>query len=415
MKTFGFISQTMRRLSCHLRMNAKQRAGSDNRTDPSTDAELRVMRKLERLSEVIEVHHALRIPDPNRKYGAGEVDCLALTERGILLIEVKNWGGRVDLVGDDVSHSRIDAGKPVLPQLSEKSRHLKRCAISMLQDNAIEVETLLVFTNSNARLSKEVMAHNSVATFNTLEEKITAKFQPLERLTDAQITGYKSMISCFGSWDQVVDADTGKNIIGDFRDSELPFGWSRSEIKTVSFSFEQGLWKTITRGPHLKAVVERWSGLKEALSVPLDSLVHTAPWGAGGVDGNGNYPLEKLSQISFGFQFPPFHDEHLKLLPSTSQLPVKHPQSSPGIDYRQRFAKGSLHKGTVSKVLCDNQQQPYALLVALIERKVTGRIKISEFDHVNPEVFKVFYGTGKPIDVRIEHYAGPRSIRLTLR
>jgi ribosomal protein S1 len=96
------------------------------------------------------------------------------------------------------------------------------------------------------------------------------------------------------------------------------------------------------------------------------------------------------------------------------QLKRKHNHAGrpPRIDYSQKFSPGSRHKGTIVKHLKDDDGNVYAMLVALVERKVSGRIRIRDLDAVHPDLFDRAYGVGTPLDVRIRSYAGPKKIDL---
>ena len=50
----------------------------------SLNSELQVLKLVEGFEFVKQAFHAVRIPDPNRNRGSGEIDVLALTERGFV-------------------------------------------------------------------------------------------------------------------------------------------------------------------------------------------------------------------------------------------------------------------------------------------------------------------------------------------
>ena len=77
----------------------------------SLNSELQVLKLVEGFEFVKQAFHAVRIPDPNRNRGSGEIDVLALTERGFVLIECKNYRGKVvrhngDIIQEKASKAR---------------------------------------------------------------------------------------------------------------------------------------------------------------------------------------------------------------------------------------------------------------------------------------------------------------------
>ena len=77
--------------------------------------------------DVIDVFQGIRIIDPDRRRGAGEIDCIVVTNRGVIGIETKNWGWDIIKHNGDVAQKKlVDAGKykPVLPHIPSKVKHL---------------------------------------------------------------------------------------------------------------------------------------------------------------------------------------------------------------------------------------------------------------------------------------------------
>ena len=66
------------------------------------------------------------------------VDVIAITDRAVILLEVKNWGGDVLLQNNDLVQQRLlDKGeppKPVIEKLRAKVRMLQRCSLSIDPD-----------------------------------------------------------------------------------------------------------------------------------------------------------------------------------------------------------------------------------------------------------------------------------------
>ena len=190
-------------------------------------------------------------------------------------------------------------------------------------------------------------------------------------------------------------------------------------------------------GPKLSIRLTSWDGkvTVENLTPPM-LIKHTSPWENGGVDGKGHYPVSYLRTITHGFQYDAFGEHHARRLEMNLQYPTEGPSIStslssddkeiqlkrkhndagrpPRIDYSQKFSPGTRHKGTILKHLKDDDGNVYAMLVALVERKVSGRIRIRDLDAVHPDLFDIAYRVGTPLDVRVRSYDGPRNIKLYL-
>jgi len=395
-------------------------------------AERKVLDVIKELPEVILAWHALRIQDPSRKLGAGEVDVMALTNKGFVLVEVKHWTGAIQMMDGDIVQEKLQKKRPVFEPLEKKAVHLKRCAQTLIQEDALEVITMVALTNSNAKVSDEILQHPRVATLKSLSEKINRGFSDHEPLSSHALNNYAELAACFGSWDSVKYAG-GATYFGDLDDQLMPKEWSREKYQGIEISIAHGFWKTIFSGPKLSIRLTSWDGnvTVENLTPPM-VIKHTSPWDQGGIDGKGHYPVSYLRTITYGFQYDSFGQHHAQQLEMNLQLPTKEPFNSTDakevqlerkpndagrpsrVDYSQKFSPGTLHKGTIVKHLIGDDGGVYALLVALVERKVSGLIRVRDLESVHPDLFDIAYGVGTPLDVRIRSYTGPKKIELHL-
>ena len=397
-------------------LNPKDRA--------ALDAELVALQHVGSLECVKSIRHSVRIPDPNRKQAAGEIDILALTDQGIILVEVKHWAGKIELLGGDlIQVKRKGRRPPVLSLLESKVRNLKRVAVTMIQDSALEVSKIILFTNNNANLSPEVQNLPTVATLENLEEKLHTALQYIDKLPEDILENYQLLASSFGGYDEL-RFDGGGIVSGDLSDAVMPERWSRKEFERISVKISRGWFKTILLGPRLEITLQKWDGTlqKEVLSEPFLKIKHTAPWAAGGLENDGIYSIEHLSEIVHGYQHSPFDDEVLKRLSKSIKHENKSRENSTSLkstntsdNFKQIFLPDSIHNGTIVKKLVDQKGKPYAMLVALVERRVTGKLHLDELGHVHPDLFDMTYGVGMPIEVTIHKYAGPRKIQLKIR
>jgi hypothetical protein len=405
-----------RRLAAYRGALAARSATMLSRERKSLNAELEVVRHLEALPSVLQVWHAIRIPDPSRARGAGEVDVVALTPWGLLGFEVKNWVGEVAVEdGDLIQLRRRARGKTptVLPRLHKKAAHMKRMALSLYADPALEVAHAVVLPNKSTRMSHEVKQHPNIVNLHDLEGFITQAFAKHDLLTEAKLDQYADMIERCGSWDSI-SFGGGQIHNGDIDDDKLPLGWQRSAIKTVEIELHGGLLRTLLRGLRVKVKTTSWDGVEDTQIVAADGVcvTHTMPWGASGVDGEGTHPLAHLQSIRFGSQIP-----FTKAAAALATTPaVAEDDGSTSLDDTdanrseadslralfERFQPGDAVTGTVLKHLKDDSGVTYALLVELVARKVKGIIYMDQFDDVNPAFFDAFYGPEKPVDVIIQ-------------
>lgn len=413
----------------YLRASKERRKQSDGMRIAAEKAELDVLDAIKEMPGVISAWHAIRIQDPTRRIGAGEVDVMALTNKGFVCIEVKHWTGAIQMMDGDIVQEKLQKKRPVFEPLEKKAVHLKRCAQTLIQDDALEVITLVVLTNSNAKASHDVLQHPRVATLKSLSEKINRGFSDHEPLSTHTLNNYTQLAACFGTWDSL-GYEGGATHIGDFDDQLMPQEWSRDKYQGIEISIAHGFWKTIFSGPKLSIRLTGWDGkvTVENLTPPL-LIKHTSPWEDGGIDGKGHYPVSYLRTMTYGFQYDAFGEHHARRLEMNLQYPTEEPSISldkevqlkrkhndagrpPRIDYSQKFSPGSRHKGTIVRHLKDEDGNVYAMLVALVERKVKGRIRIRDLDAVHPDLFDRAYGVGTPLDVRIKSYTSPKKIDL---
>ena len=429
----SLIKGAFTNLGWYLRASkARQKKPADGMRNAAEQAEMNVLDVIKELPEVILAWHALRIQDPSRKLGAGEVDVMALTNKGFVMIEAKHWTGAIRMIEGDIVQEKLQKKRPVFESLEKKAVHLKRCAQTLIQEDALEVITMVALTNSNAKVSDEILQHPRVATLKSLSEKINRGFSGHEPLSPHTLNNYSELAACFGTWD-TVKYEGGATYIGDLDDQLMPQEWGREKYRRVEISIAHGFWKTMFSGPKLSIRLTSWDGKVdvENLTPPL-AIKHTSPWEKGGIDGKGHYPVSYLRSITYGFQYDPFGQHHAQRLemnlqyltegPSIStdnkEVQLKRKPNDAGrparIDYSQKFSPGTLHKGTIVKHLIGDDGGVYALLVALVERKVSGRIRIRDLDAVHPDLFDRAYGVGTPLNVRIRSYSGPKKIELHL-
>ena len=378
----------------------------------SWKAEHAVGAAAKRVASTKHVHLAIRIPDPDRPRGSGEVDVIAITDRAVILLEVKNWGGDVLLQNNDLVQQRLlDKGeppKPVIEKLRAKVRMLQRCSLSIDQIEMLEVLPIVVLANPKGNLSEEVLAHPEVSTVADLPAKIEALLAAREPASEEEIARQDALLRRFGTWD-VLTFDGGQRHTGDLIDEDLPDGWARADHTAVEVAVEGGWFPTLLRGPRLNVTFHRRDGTNTTETMaPGLTVRHTQPWDDSGIDGKGTYPIEHVRKVIFGNA----------AIFDWDGIPIVGPDgtSTEGVDTEdplEKFKVGETYPGTVVHHLVDDGNI-HGILVELVARKVTGKIPSKEVERLNPDLIDMFYGVGKTVDVKIVKIDGPKRIQLAI-
>lgn len=391
----------------------------------SMAAERNVLEAAKKLPGVVSVHHGIRIPNPQMSLGSGEVDVVVITNRACLLIEVKNFIGKINLEDGDIvqykngSKPRKDT-KEILPLVRRKAQDLKRWASSLYSNATLEVVPMVVLSNPQAELEKTVKDHPHIATLKNLEMKVGHLLQNHPLLEPEEIKSVEGMMVMFGTWDRV-STDGGLTLNGDLIDADLPEGWSRQELLNVEVDIVGGKWATLLRGPKIAVTLHRRDGSAETLVTrPNLSIRHSQPWGKSGVDGKGLYPIEHFSTITFGhdnevvmdekgYRVQSFASKHIEKLPSLNEKKATHRKNNHKI-MAEQFPVGTITNGAVHKHLNDENGSVYGLLVSLVERELYCLLPSRVIQGIHPDLFDSFYGVGTVIEIRITENRGPRKI-----
>ena len=351
----------------------------------------------------------VRIPDPsstNRKHAVkGEVDVVLVTERGIALIEVKNWKDSIESFEDengelDVFQPKVGQ-KPVISKLRRKCEMLKRMATSRFSDFAGEVFPLVVLTHNKGHPDQDVSRMNTVCALvghpnrreRDLHKALDSLFGGLEKTSKKHTRRMARMIESFGTWD-TLHYDGGGIAAGDF--SSIPDGWSREETGSVRIEVVGGRLATLLRGPRIRI---RSTGLDGTVTETLSREGPEIGLYEVGVWSTIMTPLENLKRIEFGYSEPVDWSSAAKEDASASD-------HSP----LSRFEVGKEYAGTIEAHIGD---PIHGFLVSLVANQVVGWLPTKGLS-TNAAMLKHFYSVGSQLTVRIEKIDGPRDIQLSL-
>jgi len=411
-----FVSGLFDRIGWFFSVKKIRGAQMDEYTRKSLESELEVVRMVKNYPFVKDAFHAIRIPDPNRKYGAGEIDVLALTERGYVLIECKNYTGTVILNNDDIIQEKLfkqGQSAHIIKKLRKKEKNLKLCAISTLQNNAFETAILTVFTHSGVKLTQDVRRLNCVATLDNLEEKIWKAISDRSILSKEDLAKYAGLAKLFGTWDEI-EFSGGKRNIGDINDDNLPKKWTRSMIKMIKVRIVGGLFSTIIRGPRIELLAYKRNGtsVKEIVR-PVFKIKHKTPWKTkDDIDAMKSLPIEYLQTVRFGHNSQSLEILDEPIIRQNEKSQFKRDSRAMWTSLNSQFSIGKVFKGTVKSFLPDNEGENYALIVSLVERKNVGRLKYKEMHDISYQWIETIYAVGNPINVKVKSVSKEGKIEL---
>lgn len=400
------FAEARRRLSWYDRTMMERAKASDS---TSWDAEELVDSAAGSYRLAHSTFQNVRIPDPssgNRKHAPkGEVDVVLVTERGIALIEVKNWKGSIESFEDengelDLFQPKVGT-KPVVSKLREKCEMLKRMATSRFSDFAGEVFPLVVLTHNDGEPDQKVSRMNTVCALTgrlnrrerDLHKALDTLFKGLERTPQNHIRRMAEMFESFGTWD-TLHYDGGGVAAGDF--SSIPEGWSREETRSISIEVVGGRIATLLRGPRFRI---RSTGLDGTVTEKISGEGPEIGLYEVGVWRTVMTPLEHLKSIEFGYSEPVDWSSVAKGETSASdQSPLS------------RFEVGKEYVGTIVAQLGD---PIHGILVSLVANQVVGLLPTKGLSN-NVEMLEHFYSKGNQLTVRIEKIDGPKRILLSL-
>ncbi len=398
------FSEARKRLSWYDRTMMERAKTSDS---ASWDAEELVYSAASSYRLAHSAFPNVRIPDPSsgkRKHAPrGEVDVVLVTERGIALIEVKNWRGSIESFEDengelDLFQPKIGT-KPVVSKLRAKCEMLKRMATSRYSDFAGEVFPLVVLTHNNGDPDQKVSRMNTVCALKgnqnkrerELHKALDSLFKGLDKASKKHTRRMTRMIESFGTWD-TLHYDGGGMAAGDF--NSIPEGWSREETGSISIEVVGGRIATLLRGPRIRI---RSTGLDGTVTETLSRGGPEIGLYEVGVWRTVKTPLEHLKRIEFGYSKTVDWSSVAKETSASDRSPLS------------RFEVGKEYVGTIVAHMGD---PIHGILVDLVANQVTGWLSTKGLSN-NAVMLKHFYSVGNQLTVKIEKIDGPKKISLS--
>lgn len=365
----------------------------------SHHAEAKVAATLRKMKGMKHVAMEVRIPAPESNQN-GEVDIIAIHEKAILFVEVKNWTGQVVLDDDKIKQIKTkgnDITDPAFSKLEFKANSFRSLYRSRIGKEVPEVIPILVFSNTNATLGDSLSARIDVAEFNTMTKSILKRLKPLGKIPDKERQHCREIIEMCGSWD-AMEFRGGKALKGDFTDTKLPEFIKREDVRSAHFDNLNGFLKTLIRGPKLVANLKSWEGEKYQLEFDKSETIDfVEPWAR---DENPTHNLWMLYGLRFGYR-------HEVSWENQSEA-----RKHSGKNAYKNFEKGKSYHGTVINWIDGG------ILVSLEnsknrDHKVNGIIPMKSLgNEMEVEMKKAIYTQGKGIDVVVTSSKSNRGVNL---
>ncbi|MGB2038374.1 MAG: nuclease-related domain-containing protein, partial [Candidatus Poseidoniaceae archaeon] len=243
------------------------------------DAEIDVQELMKSMACTIETWRGLRIPKVLSRIGSGEVDVIVLTDRCILMIEVKFWKGKLSVDSNRCIQQNGRTPKPVLQTLESKVQNLKNLYLQRFKKD-VEVEHLIVFAHSKSSLSPELSAFRNVCTLDCLEETVRNILSGRQSLSSEAINDYRRIINTFGQYDSLC-TPAGACMFGDIVDQKSSELIARERCESVHIALSRGFLGSLLFGPRLEVTLNLRDGTQEQQSIrPGDHVYFSQPWKA---------------------------------------------------------------------------------------------------------------------------------------
>ena len=275
------------------------------------EAELAVLEAARNLGgENWDVFHRKRVPRPDSHRSKGEIDVIAVGERAVLAIEVKNWKGTISIEdnlffafqGKQRPSQLRDRGK-VANIISEKVSSLE-WVFRAVNESRVDfaIFPLVVFTNDDCKLTEELSRRSDCWHLNELERMYQERVKDEQPMSPSSKDKMVELISNLGSWDEAGYAG-GKLLEADIADhSGILFLDGDSLEREVGIRIEiestRGKLSTILLGPSLKATITDISGTSRTIRLdPFCKLNVVLPTGK-----RRGIPVQQLRYLAYGHE-----------------------------------------------------------------------------------------------------------------
>ena len=366
---------------------------TNGQDEAAKKAELRVLKKVKKNNLTIATFHQKRIPNVNKIRGFGEVDVIAVTQKAVFAIEVKNWTGEIDIVdGNLVQTNRKPSKNNVFDHISTKADNIKFVYLSEFNKELFEVKPLIVMTNKNCKFTEAVENHPMVIKISHLNDEIKAAVKKLDDYETSTTDDLIMMLDKFPTWDTISLANSQEEI-GDIVESSIPFGWDRTKYSSINISMPRGLFATVFFGPQIKITTKSHDGhVIEELVKPNDETITLRKPTV-----NSEFhelPITAIESIGFGCR-ESFDWENFSAKSDSKK----------SLRDKNEFEVGGVYQGRIASDLS------HAFLVVLKEKQLKGLLYKDKLE-VHVDLIEQFYSVGKTVKVKITKFKGKTKCNL---
>ena len=346
-------------------------------------AELRVLKKVKKNDLTIATFHQKRIPNVNKIRGFGEVDVIAVTQKAVFAMEVKNWTGEIDIVdGNLVQTNRKPSKNNVFDHISTKADNIKFVYLSEFSEELFEVKPLIVMTNKNCKFTEAVENHPMVIKISQLHDEIKEAVKKLDDYETSTTDNLIMMLDKFPTWDTISLANSQEEI-GDIVENSIPFGWDRTKYSSINVSMPRGLFATILFGPQIKLTTKSHDGnLVEELIIPNEETITLRRPTA--TEEYHEFPITKINSVTFGSE-EIFDWQRFSV------------SSKSNSKKQNQFKVGGIYNGRIASDIGP------AFLVVLKEKQLKGLLYKDKLE-VHVDLIEQFYSVGKTVKVKITKF-----------
>ncbi len=146
------------------------------------------------------------IPDPNRSKGRFEIDLIAISPKGIVLIEVKHWKGKIDVseVGMKQVKGKVDYPFDILDKrINQMSRILRPAIVQNgIGDDIPPIKAAIILTHRSCEVSSNTTGKHRILRLND-STAIKSLFDGEERMKSNMRNHIIERLMEFGTWDTI--------------------------------------------------------------------------------------------------------------------------------------------------------------------------------------------------------------------
>ena len=331
------------------------------------------------------------IPDPNRPVGRFEIDIVAISPKGIVLIEVKHWKGKIEVSDDGMKQTKGGVDYP-FRRLDERINQVGRIlrpsiVLSGVADDSPPIKAAIILTHRSSEASSDTMGQHKILNMKN-STAIKSLFDGEEKMNNETRDHILEKLMLFGTWDTI--QHKGKEDSGLIRWGQIPEEKEEMIVegidildrtKVSGFTIEPicGWFRTLFMTPYLKILIKLRTNETIESEISIDSRI---PWIQPGIGHmSEGIPLTGVKHLDYGRETDEDPRDYARL---------------EGIPY----SKGDVIRGTV-----DGWHDKHGLFIEL-QPNMNGLIPMSLLPSLGLDNLKTLYPRGTSVRVvvtRVDH------------